>query len=79
MAIFTVGNLTDGTGTIKNKNMKYDNDRLITAITVIVVLVVIWLIISFIVMDIGWPIHTVIGRLAAVGIILGVIKSAHEE
>ena len=65
--------------TIKTKNM-YDGDNWVgTSIAVIIVLILIWLVVAFIAMDLGWPIHTVIGRLGAIGIVLGVIKTASED
>jgi len=56
----------------------YKNPNWIMIGLIIMVLIVLWLLISFITMDLGWPINTAAGRFFAIVIIIGVINSAIE-
>ena len=55
--------------------MYHDRDWFMVPVT-IVFMVAVWLIISFITMDFGWPIHTLVGRIIAVVLTITIINAA---
>jgi hypothetical protein len=55
--------------------MYHDRDWVMLPVTLTVIALV-WLIISFITMDFGWPVHTVVGRIVAVVLTISIINAA---